>query len=100
MGTTPLGALRLIDVDQPSYRCAFEAAPAFEALDEAARTGDGDRDIEIIEEMAAKGIRLIWPDGRGEPRPDMEGSLFIRGAKAGFRPDRVRFSGGRPVPDA
>ena len=38
----------------------------------------------------------VW-DGRGEPRPDMEGSLFIRGAKAGFRPtSRFRPCAARP----
>jgi hypothetical protein len=107
MAGTPLGALRLAEVDQPWYRCTFDPTPAFDsvralfaAFDEAVQAGDVDKELELLEEFAAQDIRLIWPDGQREPRPDMEGSLQIWGAEATFRPDRVRFRDGRPVPDA
>jgi hypothetical protein len=106
MGDVQLGALWLSDIDQPWYCCLFEPTPAFEtvrplyaAMDEALRAGDADRDIELIDEMEEKGICLIWGNGQRQPRPDMAGSLQVFGSEAVFRPDRVRFHNGKPVPD-
>ncbi len=106
MGNIRLGALWLSGIDQPWYHCVFEPTPAFEtvrplyaAMLEAAQSGDADKDIELIDEMEEKGICLIWGNGQRQPRPDMAGSLQVFGSEAVFRPDRVRFHNGKPVPD-
>src|SRR6516225_2494173 len=77
MGELRLAAVRLDDVDQPWYRCTLEPTADVEAvrplLEATGETEDEDRFIEVVEEMAARGVRLIWASGAAEPRPDLEG---------------------------
>ena len=91
-------------VDQPWYRCTLEPTADFEAvrplLEATGETEDEDRFMEVVEEMAARGVRLIWASGAAEPRPDLEGSLQLIGPnQIAFRPDHVRLRDGLPTPD-
>ena len=94
MGELRLAAVWLDDVDQPWYRCTLEPTEDFEAvrplLEATGETEDEDRFIEVVEEMAARGVRLIWASGAAEPRPDLEGSLQLIGPnQIAFRPDEA-----------
>jgi hypothetical protein len=80
MGDLRLGALWLSDVDQPWYYCAFEPTPAFEAIrplfeaaNKALRARDFDKAVDLLDEVTATGVCLIWGDGQARPRPDMAG---------------------------
>jgi hypothetical protein len=88
IGDRRLGALWLTDVDQPWYYCAFEPTPAFEAVrplvdaaNHALRAREFDKAAELLEEIAAKGVCLVWGDGQAQPRPDMAASLRFDGRR-------------------
>jgi hypothetical protein len=105
MGDLRLGALWLSDVDQPWYYCLFKPTPAFEtirplfdAVNEALRASEFNRAAELLDEVASKGVCLIWGDGQARPRPDMAGSIQLNGHQIMFRPDNVRLQGGKPIP--
>lgn len=72
--------------------------PLFQAAETAVEADEIDKAIDILDELAARGVRLTWGGGAAEPRPDMEGSLQLRGSEMMFRPDHVRFQDGQPVP--
>jgi hypothetical protein len=105
MGDLRLGALWLTDVDQPWYYCAFEPTPAFEAVrplfdaaNQALKTREFDAAAELLEEIAARGVCLVWGNGQAQPRTDMAGSLQLDGRRMMFRPDNVRLQHGKPIP--
>jgi hypothetical protein len=74
IGNLHLGALWLTDVDQPWYHCPFDPVPAFEAVrplfdaaNQALKAGELDRADELVEVIAAKGVRLVWGNGEAQP---------------------------------
>jgi hypothetical protein len=93
MGDRPLAALWYASSNQPWHYCAFEPTPDFEAIrplleaiTQAVDIDDIDSAEAVMDELAAMDVRLIWPDGTREPRPDAEGSLQIDGHQIKFRP--------------
>lgn len=93
MGDRRLAALRLEDVHQPWYYCAFEPTPDFEivrplleAISQAVELNEIDRAEQIMDELAAMDVRVIEPHGTREPRLDAEGSVQVDGHQIKFRP--------------
>src|SRR5215470_18247237 len=78
MGELRLAAVWLDDVDQPWYRCTLEPTADFEAvrplLEATGETEDEDRFMEFVEEMAARGVRLIWASGAARHVADVDGA--------------------------
>lgn len=104
MGPLRLGALWLKEIYQRRYYCAFEPTPDFESIkpmleaaNKALLVGEPDKHHDLLVELAAKGLRLIWADGQAEPRPDKEGSLQLVGGEMIFRPDNVWLSVDGPI---